>query len=85
METFARANAYRAVPKGCAITISPARHPGLEAPLGWELSQGARQDLKNGLVRDNEKKPREQPIVLLQRLQGWLGVSPTAGLMGCIP
>jgi hypothetical protein len=50
-ETFARAAAYRILPDSCTLTISPSMHPGLVAPLGWELSRSAREDLRAGLVR----------------------------------
>jgi hypothetical protein len=51
MQTFARAAAYRILPSECTITISPSLHPGLIAPLGWELSRAAREDLRSGLTR----------------------------------
>jgi hypothetical protein len=51
METFARAAAYRILPSECTVTISPSLHPGLIAPLGWELSEAARDDLLEGLTR----------------------------------
>src|SRR5260221_5697713 len=41
METYARALAYRLRPRDCTVTISPGLHPGLTAPLGWELSDAA--------------------------------------------
>jgi hypothetical protein len=86
LETFARADAYRLVPKTCALTISPALHPGLAAPLGWELSRGARHDLQDGLVRDSDKPRAEQPIRLVKRLQQWLGDSGSNGtLAACVP
>jgi hypothetical protein len=86
IETFARANAYRLVPDTCALTISPALHPGLAAPLGWELSRGARHDLQDGLVRDGDKPRKEQPIALVKRLQRWLGDSaPNDALAACVP
>jgi hypothetical protein len=50
IETFARAAAYRILPTSCTVTISPALHPGLIAPLGWELSEAARMDLRAGLT-----------------------------------
>ena len=88
METFARAIAYRLLPPRCALTISPALHPGLSAPLGWELSAGARDDLQAGLVRDGDKKRQEQPIVLVRRLQQWLGGAlngEAVSLRKCVP
>jgi hypothetical protein len=51
MQTFARAAAYRILPSECTLTISPSLHPGLIAPLGWELSRAAREDLRSGLTR----------------------------------
>ena len=88
IETFARANAYRLLPDYCTLTISPALHPGLAAPLGWELSDGARRDLRSGLVRDRDKPPKEQPIRIVRRLQQWLGgfgVGEGVDLRACVP
>jgi hypothetical protein len=88
IETFARASAHRLLPDHCTLTISPALHPGLSAPLGWELSRGARDDLKAGLVRDREKPTDEQPIRLVRRLQRWLGGAADGEgvlLKNCIP
>jgi hypothetical protein len=51
IETYARAAAYRILPRLCTVTISPTLHPGLIAPLGWELSPAARADLRSGLTR----------------------------------
>jgi hypothetical protein len=92
IETYARALAYRLVPPGCAVTISPGLHPGLAAPLGWELSEGARADLRTALVRPRQNLDPDdalQPISLLQRLQGWLSPGSTAPnikeLGDCIP
>jgi hypothetical protein len=51
METYARAAAYRILPSDCTLTISPSLHPGLIAPLGWELSKAARADLRSALTR----------------------------------
>ena len=48
MQTYARAAARRLLPAKCMITISPSLHPGLIAPLGWELSPSARDDLRAG-------------------------------------
>jgi hypothetical protein len=50
METFARTLAYRLRPQACTVTISPGLHPGLTAPLGWELSDAAQADLRHALV-----------------------------------
>jgi hypothetical protein len=85
LETFARAHAYRTLPKSCVLTISPALHPGLEAPLGWELSDGARTNLENGLVRDADKPRTERPIELVRRLQRWLGAPGAKDLATCVP
>jgi hypothetical protein len=92
METFARALAIRLRPPGCTITISPGLHPGLTAPLGWELSEGARKDLNEGLTRAHPtalNKDKYLPVLKLRRLQQWLGggqmplVEPKLGL--CVP
>jgi hypothetical protein len=87
IETFARADAYRLTPTSCTITISPALHPGLEAPLGWELSTSAKDDLKNGLVRRRDSldpSSPNQPLALITRLQQWLG-GVRSGLSRCVP
>jgi hypothetical protein len=90
IETFSRADAYRLTPAYCTLTISPALHPGLQAPLGWELSNGARQDLKEGLVRprENLSPGLSQPLTLLTRLQQWLGGAKKGvgmNLDACVP
>jgi hypothetical protein len=91
-ETFARALAYRLRPPGCTVTISPGLHPGLTAPLGWELSDSARDDLKDGLTRPHPTAVGDQryfPVLELRRLQQWLGggqtpvVKPKLGT--CVP
>jgi hypothetical protein len=91
-ETFARALAYRLRPPGCTITISPGLHPGLTAPLGWELSSGARDDLVDGLTRPHPTALGEDkylPVLELRRLQQWLGGGRTPmlhpPLATCIP
>ena len=82
IETFARADAYRVTPRGCTITIAPGLHPGLLAPLGWELSQGAQDDLRNGLVRRRPTASEEPALAVahLRLLQQWLGDDPDLGL-----
>jgi hypothetical protein len=87
VETFARAQAYRLTPGGCTITISPASHPGLRAPVGWEISSGAETDLQNGLVAHRYTDPSQahQPLFLLKRLQTWAGGFDQSRLRHCIP
>jgi len=92
METFARALAYRLRPPGCTVTISPGLHPGLTAPLGWELSKGARDDLQDGLTRPHPTAvgaARYEPVLELRRLQQWLGGGQTPKLEptleSCVP
>jgi hypothetical protein len=94
IETFARLLAYRLRPPGCTVTISPGLHPGLTAPLGWELSEGARDDLRDGLVRPHPTavgESRYRAVFDIRRLQQWLGTgnepSPglTPNLKDCIP
>jgi hypothetical protein len=93
METYARADAYRLTPPGCTVTISPPLHPGLTAPLGWELSRGAQTELRDALVRPppNAKTPAEAiaPVLRLRRLQEWLGedggVPLSPSLSDCVP
>jgi hypothetical protein len=98
-EAFARATAHRLTGRGCTLTISPRLHPGLVAPLGWELSDGARKDLLRGLVepRPNapepavpgEPNPRLTPVLDLRRVQAWLGGVQVPGLdtslVACVP
>jgi len=63
-ETYARAVAYRLRPATCTVTVTPALHPGLTAPLGWELSKDAREDLRSGLVRAQDLPEDLTPQVL---------------------
>ncbi len=82
-ETYARAAAQRITGKGCTLTISPRLHPGLVAPLGWELSAGARDDLQRGLVEPRPNATAEErlaPVLDLRRLQAWLGEEQVPGL-----
>jgi Ca2+/Na+ antiporter len=72
LQTYARAAVRRLLPESCTITLSPSLHPGLIAPLGWELSESAREDLKDGLVRPHPaatEKGRDRQIKELRRLQ----------------
>ena len=94
MQTFARALAYRLRPTGCTVTVSPGLHPGLTAPLGWELSQGARDDLREGLTRPHPTEVRGRTyraVRDLRRLQRWLGEEPEPAsttepkLSTCVP
>jgi hypothetical protein len=87
VETVARADAYRLTPGGCTITISPASHPGLRAPVGWEISPSAETELQNGLVahRYTDASPAHQPLFLIKRLQTWLGGSNVTRLVHCVP
>ena len=87
VETFARAEAYRLTPGGCTITISPASHPGLRAPVGWEISSSAETELQNGLVSHRYTDPNRthQPLFLLKRLQTWAGGFDQSRLRTCIP
>lgn len=64
IETYARALAYRLRPRTCTVTVTPALHPGLTAPLGWELSSDAREDLRDGLVRAQDLPERLSPAAL---------------------
>lgn len=91
LETYARAEAYRLTPDGCTVTISPALHPGLTAPLGWELSKDTRTDLTDALVRQppgTSGQAAVQPELNLRRLQSWLGGEQPEGqrpLKDCVP
>ncbi len=94
IQTYARALAFRLLPSSCVVTIAPGLHPGLTAPLGWELSRGARNDLEAGLVRPpprSDAARRNWPVYQLRRLQQWFGSGNekdeglTPGLASCIP
>lgn len=92
IETFARAAAFRLTPPDCTVTIAPSLHPGLVAPLGWELSKGAQKDLRHGLVeaRPNatSEEDRVRPETQLRRLQEWLGGTAnqfSPPLSECVP
>jgi hypothetical protein len=67
IETFARASAFRILPTSCTVTLSPSLHPGLIAPLGWELSEAARADLRAGLTRAHPSD--KSGMVLARRLR----------------
>jgi hypothetical protein len=91
-ETYARATAHRLTGEGCTLTISPRLHPGLVAPLGWELSDGAQKDLRRGLVEprpDAVDEARLTPVLDLRRVQAWLGGEQIPGLgtslAPCVP
>jgi hypothetical protein len=76
MQTYARAAARRLLRGGCMVTISPSMHPGLIAPLGWELSPSARDDLESARTRPHpaaEKDEAAKQIRDLRRLQDRLG------------
>lgn len=76
------------------VTVSPGLHPGLIAPLGWELSKSAREDLSSGLIKPHpaatEGKRMEQ-VEVLRRLQERLAgesetrVGLTPPLRVCVP
>jgi hypothetical protein len=91
VQTYARAAAYRVLPESCTVTISPALHPGLIAPLGWELSEAARTDLRAGLTNphpaDSTGKAVENIRALQFRLAATKNPTQTIGppLSRCIP
>ncbi len=95
METYARSLVYRLRPPQCTVTISPGLHPGLTAPLGWELSQAARDELRAGLTRPRPATKttaiQESPAHQLRRLQQWIaaGSEPDPDLkpdlVRCVP
>ena len=74
-------------PAGCTVTISPAAHPGLRAPVGWEISPSAETEHQNGLVahRYTDESPAHQPLFLLKRLQTWAGGTDQRRLQHCVP
>ena len=76
MQTYARAAARRLLRGGCMITLSPSMHPGLIAPLGWELSPSARNDLASARTRPHPaaiKDERTRQIRNFRILQDGLG------------
>ena len=92
IETYARSDAYRAVNFRCTVTISPGLHPGVNAPVGWELSTSARGELRDGLVRrraNQNEQVQLQTYNLVRRVQGWLTEPPEGGdetdLRLCVP
>ncbi len=99
METYARAFAYRLRPRGCTVTVSPGLHPGLTAPLGWELSDAAQKDLRHALVEPHpvesgkvRQKDHDWTAALqLRTLQQWIsaGTEPPIAdrtpLSACVP
>jgi hypothetical protein len=99
LETYARQDAYRlTADPSCTVTIFPHAHPGLTAPLGWELSVQAQDDLVHALtaappgVDPSTKDGRLQatePVRALRQLQQWLGGDHVAGLgeslSSCLP
>jgi hypothetical protein len=75
IETYARAAAYRILPATCTVTIAPRIHPGLIAPLGWELSESARSDMRAARVRPHpgdDPRARNAPIELFRQAQSRL-------------
>ena len=91
IETAVRAAAYRILPTSCTVTISPALHPGLIAPLGWELSQAARKDLRDGLTNPHPADKSGDAIKGLLRLERRLSAPRRADdalkppLSACLP
>ncbi len=69
MQTYARAAARRLLPDSCAVTISPSLHPGLIAPLGWELSPSARDDLRAGRIEPPPAATENQRTAQIERLR----------------
>jgi len=67
---------YRLTPPSCTLTVSPGLHPGVMAPLGWELSDSAIKDLQDSLVRARSGvDDPQQPLAVIRRLQKWLARS----------
>jgi hypothetical protein len=87
IEAYARAVAYRLARRGCGVAILPGLHPGMTAPLGWELSDGARTDLRQALVRAyrSPQGGEEKPVEKLRLLQRWLKPGGHRGLERCLP
>jgi hypothetical protein len=93
METYARAFAYRLRPRGCTVTVSPGLHPGLTAPLGWELSDAAQKDLRHALVEPHpvesgkvRQKDHDWTAALqLRRLQQWISAGTEPAIAGRTP
>jgi hypothetical protein len=69
MQTFARAAAHRLLPDSCTVTISPSLHPGLIAPLGWELSPSAREDLRAGRTEPHPAASEDDRTAQIERLR----------------
>ncbi len=82
IQTYARAAAYRILPTSCTVTISPALHPGLIAPLGWELSAAARLDLRDGLKEPHPTDKTGEAVKNLLVLQSRFTAAGPAKTLG---
>ena len=84
IETYARAAAYEILPLSCAITVSPALHPGLVAPLGWELSRASGDDLRSGLSGAANVRALRQAQARVAAAPGEPGVATDEPLSNCL-
>jgi hypothetical protein len=66
MENAAFGFVQERLPSACFITLAPTKQPGIQAPLGWTLSEASRENLRGSLVGTPEQKE------LVKRLQYWL-------------
>jgi hypothetical protein len=88
VQAYARGRAIRSRPQECLVTISPALHPGLTAPLGWALSEATRSELREALTRNHPGAAPGtplDPVYKLRTLQGWLGAGNGRSLRACVP
>jgi hypothetical protein len=66
------ADAYGDLPT--YLHIEPVAHPGIEAPLGWSLSAGARRDLDKQLLENASNR------CAIQVAKAWLADDPPAAV-----
>jgi hypothetical protein len=94
IEGYAREQALHLAGRDCVLTLSPALHPGLTAPLGWALSDATREELRQALTRATPTwaaagVPHATLVAALRRLQQWLSAphdrSAAAELRACVP
>lgn len=66
MENAAFGLVQERLPSACFISLAPTKQPGIQAPLGWTLSEASRQNLRGSLVGSDTQR------ALVNRLQYWL-------------
>lgn len=81
----------KTVPSTCFLTIAPAKQPGIQAPLGWALSDSTRNNLTASVVLPSAQAAKDtenRQLSRIQQLQDWFKPGPPAspnGLAACVP